>query len=78
MKLVGDHGASFDAALLGIKELGEQYAPPKIIDDTSLRYLPAREQRNDPESLPHAAESLWKVLRSRLNMYARRYAGELL
>lgn len=78
LKLAADHGASFDAAMLGIKEVGEQYGLPHTLDDTGLSVKVSEGQRNDPEKLPYAAERLRRVLRSRLRMYATRYKADLL
>ena len=72
----GDARAAIDCVSAGLADLGNDYAAPTAMDDTSLKLLVARE-RVDENYLADGAAVMLRVLEIRINLYRQLHAGEL-
>jgi hypothetical protein len=68
----GDPGAAVGAAQAGLDELGEEYAPDGVEDDTTLKVYAADELVADGDA-EGGARMLLDLLRERAALYAERY-----
>jgi len=65
-----------EAAESGLDELGGEYAPEDVKDDTSLKLAAAR-GRLAEGAIRDAAEVMLRMLRTRTELYARRHSSLL-
>lgn len=72
MLQAGGAPSAYDAALRGIELLGKDYAPRRTKDDTGL-HLHLAEELNAQGDRAGAAREAIGALRSRIEMYERRY-----
>ena len=64
-------GEAWASALDGLEELGEDYAAPTAIDDTTLK-LAAAEEQYDEGNVADAASVALRVLETRVSLYEAR------
>jgi hypothetical protein len=69
-------GERFEAAIRdfrnGLEVIGEEYASPEVIDDTSMKFMLSQTQIRDRQ-YEQAAAVLERVLETRLNLFAKKY-----
>jgi hypothetical protein len=68
----GDPGAAVGAARAGLDELGEEYAPDGVEDDTTLKVYAAEELVGEGDA-EGGARMLLDLLRERAALYAERH-----
>lgn len=67
---------AYQAAVQGIKELGEDYAKPGTMDETNVKRMLAERTFSEGDD-QRAAEIMTSILGSRIRMYARRYQADV-
>ena len=71
-----DWRGAIACARAGLEELGDDYAPPRIVDDTSLGLGAARAQE-DSGNLEDAATMMLSDLETRTRLYIKLHASEI-
>lgn len=78
-KLAATPEHSYEAAKLGVAQLGDDYLRPKVMDDSGNKLAMADDMHaNQPDKRARAAELAREVLAHRLRSYAVRWQRELL
>lgn len=72
----GSAPRAYEAGRAGLDELGAEYAPEGVKDDTQLKLLAADDLVSEGR-LDDAARVVLRMLRTRSELYARRHAGDV-
>lgn len=71
-----DWAGAVTCAQAGLTELGNEYAPPRILDHTDMKLLVAEEQIKEGD-LEHAAANMLRQLTLRTRYYVKLHAEEI-